>query len=52
MPLKYAVEALREPMLYGRGVEAVWREWAVLLAIFAACLAFAIRFFRWDATAK
>jgi ABC-2 type transport system permease protein len=52
MPLKYAVEALREPMLYGRGVEAIWREWAVLLAIFAVFLAFAIRFFRWDATTK
>lgn len=52
MPLKYAVEALREPMLYGRGVEAIWQEWAVLLGIFAVFLAFAVRFFRWDATTK
>jgi ABC-2 type transport system permease protein len=52
MPLKYAVEALRQPILYGRGVDAIWQEWAVLLGIFAVCIAFAVRFFRWDATTK
>lgn len=52
MPLKYAVESLRQPMLYGRGVDAIWQEWAVLLGIFAICILFAVRFFRWDATTK
>lgn len=52
MPLKYAVEALRQPMLYGRGIDAIWQEWAVLLGIFAICILFAVRFFRWDATTK
>ena len=52
MPLKYAVEALRGPMLDGAGVGETWPQLAVLLVIFAVFLAFAVRFFRWDATAK
>ncbi len=52
MPLKYAVEALRRPMLYGEGLAAITDELLVLLAIFAACLLFAIRFFRWDEAPK
>lgn len=52
MPLKYAVEALRGPMLDGAGMAETWPQLAVLLAIFAVFLAFAVRFFRWDATAK
>jgi ABC-2 type transport system permease protein len=52
MPLKYAVEALRQPMLYGNGINAIWTDIAILLGIFAVCMAFAVRFFRWDATAK
>ena len=52
MPLKYAVDALREQMLYGRGLGAIWQDLLILLAVFAVCLAFAIRFFRWDATPR
>ena len=52
MPLKYAVDALREPMLYGRGIASIWQDLFILLAVFAVCLAFAVRFFKWDATAR
>jgi ABC-2 type transport system permease protein len=52
LPLKYLVDALRQPMMYGRGFGAVWLDLLVLLAVFAACMAFAIRFFRWDATTR
>jgi ABC-2 type transport system permease protein len=52
MPLKYAVEALRQPMLYGHGLGAIWQDLLILLAVFVVCLAFAVRFFKWDATAK
>jgi ABC-2 type transport system permease protein len=52
MPLKYAVEALREPMLYGRGLEAIGRDLLVLAAVFAVFLLFAVRYFRWEAEPK
>lgn len=52
MPLKYAVEALRAPMLDGAGVGEIWPQLLVLSAIFVVFIAFAVRFFRWDATAK
>ncbi len=52
MPLKYAVEALRQPMLYGNGIGAIWTDLLVLVGIFVVCMVFAVRFFRWDATAK
>ncbi len=52
LPLKYLVDALRQPMMYGRGFGDVWLDLLALLAVFAACMAFAIRFFRWDATTR
>ena len=52
LPLRYLVDALRDPIMYGRGLGDVWAPALVLIAIFAATFAFAIRFFRWDATAK
>jgi ABC-2 type transport system permease protein len=52
MPLKYAVEALRQPMLYGRGLGAIATDLAVLLAIFGVAMAFAIRYFRWEESPK
>ncbi|HEV2074508.1 MAG TPA: ABC transporter permease [Thermomicrobiales bacterium] len=52
MPLKYGVEALREPMLYGNGLGTIWQDLLILAAIFVAFMAFAIRFFKWDATAR
>jgi ABC-2 type transport system permease protein len=50
LPLRYLVDALRQPMMYGKGLGAIWVDLLVLLAIFAVAMVFAIRFFRWDAT--
>lgn len=52
MPLKYGVEALREPMLYGNGLDAIWSQILILIAISVAAVAVAVKFFKWDATAK
>lgn len=52
LPLRYLVDALRQPMMYGNGLSAIWIPVLVLVAIFAICFAFAIRFFKWDATPK
>ena len=52
MPLKYGVDALREPMLYGRGFEAIAGDLAILLAIFAVAMVFAVRYFRWEEAPK
>ena len=52
MPLKYGVEALREPMLYGNGIDAIWSQILILIAISVAAVAVAVKFFKWDATAK
>jgi ABC-2 type transport system permease protein len=52
LPLKYLVDALRQPMMYGHGIEDVWIDLLVLLAVFAVAMAFAIRFFKWDSTAR
>ena len=52
LPLKYLVDALRQPMMYGHGIEAVWFDLLVLLAVFVVAMAFAIRFFKWDSTAR
>jgi ABC-2 type transport system permease protein len=49
LPLSYLVDALREPMTRGNGLGAIWLDLVVLLATFAVAMAFAIRFFRWDA---
>jgi ABC-2 type transport system permease protein len=50
LPLRYLVDALRQPMMYGKGIGETWVDLLVLLAIFGVAMAFAIRFFRWDAT--
>jgi ABC-2 type transport system permease protein len=49
LPLSYLVDALREPMTRGRGLEAIWVDLLVLLATLVAGFVIAIRFFRWDA---
>jgi hypothetical protein len=46
MPLKYAVEALRGPMLRGEGLGAIAGDLLVLAAVFA------VRFFRWEEAPK
>lgn len=50
LPLRYLVNALRDPIMYGRGLSDIWIDLVVLLGIFVVAMAFAIRFFRWDAT--
>jgi ABC-2 type transport system permease protein len=52
MPLKYGVDALREPMLYGHGFDAIAKDLGILLAIFAVAMLFAVRFFRWEEAPK
>ncbi|MCA9834386.1 MAG: ABC transporter permease [Thermomicrobiales bacterium] len=52
MPLKYGVNALREPMLYGKGLSAIWLDCVILLGVSAVCIIIAVRFFKWDATPK
>ncbi|HEU0166056.1 MAG TPA: ABC transporter permease [Thermomicrobiales bacterium] len=52
LPLRYLVDALREPMEYGKGVSDVWIPTLVLVAFFAVSFAFAVRFFKWDATPR
>lgn len=48
LPLPYLVDALREPMTFGNGLEAIWLDLAVLLLVFVIAMAVAVRFFRWD----
>jgi len=49
LPLSYLVDALRAPMTLGRGLATIWPDLLVLVATFVVCLAFAVRFFKWDA---
>ncbi|CAA9554843.1 MAG: hypothetical protein AVDCRST_MAG70-1208 [uncultured Thermomicrobiales bacterium] len=49
LPLRYLVDALRDPMNRGRGFESIWLDLLVLGATFAVAMVIAIRFFRWDA---
>ncbi|MFN8590219.1 MAG: ABC transporter permease [Thermomicrobiales bacterium] len=48
LPLPYLVNALREPMTLGNGLDAIWRDLLVLLFVFVLAMAIAVRFFRWD----
>jgi hypothetical protein len=50
--LRYLVDALRDPMMFGRGIASTWTDLVALMIVFAVCLAFAVRFFRWDATTR
>jgi ABC-2 type transport system permease protein len=52
LPLRYLVDALRDPIMYGRGLDAIWTDLLVLLGMFVVAMAFAIRFFRWDASTR
>ncbi len=52
LPLRYLVDALRDVMMYGRGITAIWTDLLALLLVFAVCLLFAVRFFRWDSTTR
>jgi ABC-2 type transport system permease protein len=49
LPLSYLVDALREPMTRGRGLNAIWVDLLVLLLTLVVGFVISIRFFRWDA---
>jgi ABC-2 type transport system permease protein len=49
LPLSYLVDALREPMMLGEGLGAIWPDLLALAITFAVALAIAVRFFRWEA---
>jgi ABC-2 type transport system permease protein len=48
LPLSYLVNALREPMTFGNGLDAIWRDLFALLLTFVVAMVIAVRFFRWD----
>lgn len=52
MPLKYGVNALREPMLYGHGIGAIWMDIVILIAVSVVTIMIAVRFFTWDSVKK
>jgi ABC-2 type transport system permease protein len=49
LPLSYLVDALREPIMSGKGISSTWIDLVVLLAIAAVAMAIAVRFFKWEA---
>ena len=49
LPLRFLVDALREPMTRGKGIEAIWLDIVVLIVTFVVGMLIAVRFFRWDA---
>ena len=48
LPLRYLIDALREPMMRDKGFGAIWVDLLVLLAVFAVAMAVAVRFFKWE----
>ena len=48
LPLRYLVDALREPIMRGKGLGTIWTELVVMLAIFAVSMVIAVRFFKWE----
>lgn len=49
LPLRFLVDALREPMTRGNGLATIWVDLVVLFATFIVAMVIAVRFFRWDA---
>ena len=49
LPLRYLVDALREPMMRGNGIDSTWVDLLVLLGVFVVAMAVAVRFFKWEA---
>jgi ABC-2 type transport system permease protein len=49
LPLRYLVDALREVMTRGKGLDAIWMDWVILLVTMLISVLIAVRFFRWDA---
>lgn len=48
LPLRYLVDALREPMTRGRGLSDIGGDLLILAATFAVAMVVAVRFFKWD----
>ncbi len=48
LPLRFLVDALRETMTRGNGLDAIWMDLVVLLGTFAVGLTIAVRFFKWE----
>jgi ABC-2 type transport system permease protein len=51
LPLRFLVDALREPMTRGKGLETIWPDLVALLITFTIGMTIAVRFFRWDSRA-
>jgi ABC-2 type transport system permease protein len=51
LPLRYLVDALREVMTRGKGLDAIWQDWLILGLTALISVAIAVRFFRWDSKA-
>lgn len=49
LPLRYLVDALREVMTRGKGLDAIWQDWLILGLTALISVVIAVRFFRWDA---
>lgn len=49
LPLRYLVDALREVMTRGKGLDAIWQDWLFLGVTALIAVFIAVRFFRWDA---
>lgn len=49
LPLRFLVDALREPMTRGNGLAEIWIDLVVLALTFLIGMTIAVRFFRWDA---
>lgn len=48
LPLSYLVDALREPMTRGKGIEAIWQDLLVLGLTFVVAMVVAVRYFKWE----
>lgn len=49
LPLRYLIDALREPMMRGNGIAETWPDLLVLVGVFVVAMAVAVRYFKWDA---
>ncbi len=48
LPLYYLGDALREVIIRGKGLGAVWQDILVLVGMLVVCFAASVRFFRWE----
>jgi ABC-2 type transport system permease protein len=49
LPLRYLIDALREPIMRGNGISETWPDLLVLIAVTVVFMTIAVRFFKWDA---